>query len=90
MVDTFSIKTKKTHTIVFKLNSDDYNLNDIKKITKHIKSLGYKILKSRSYSETKCISYVRFTLWTDSFTEISFYWNSIIAKKLVEDALLKE
>ena len=87
MVDTFSIKSKKPHVIVFKLNSDDYSLSDIKKITKHIKSLGYYLTKSRSYSETKCMSIARFTLWTDSFKEVSFYWNSIISKKIVEDAL---
>jgi len=86
-IDTYSIRSKKSDTIVFKLNSDDFNSDKIRKITNYIKSLGYTIKKTRSYSKTKLMSWCKFIITTEQ-NNICWFTNDKLALDIVNKALL--
>lgn len=79
------IPSKRPFSIVFKLNSDDYNNFLIKKITKYLKDNGFSFKKSRTYSKVKLMSWVKFEV--DSETYVSFEENDILANSILNKAI---
>jgi hypothetical protein len=85
-IDT-SFKSKKLDTVVFKLNSDDFHSIHIRKITKHIKSLGFAVTKTRTYSKEKLMSWANFKITTPQY--VSWEQNHLLALEIVNTALFK-
>lgn len=86
LITTHGIRNKTLNTIVFRLNSDDFGKDKLKTITKYIKSLGYGLKKSTSYSQTKLMSWTSFRIITDH-DYISWEENDVLAKEIITNAL---
>lgn len=86
LFSTHGIRKKRAKVIVFRLNSDDYSKDDLKTLTKYIKSLGFGLKKSTSYSTTKLMSWTSFRIITDH-DYISWEENDVLAKDIILKAL---
>lgn len=84
-----SINTTKSskylNEIVFSLNSDDFKSEHIRKITKYVKSLGYEIRKTRTYSQTKLMSWCNVTVTTNR--NVTWDINNQLALEIINNAL---
>lgn len=84
-----SIQTTKSskylNEIVFTLNSDDFKSEHIRRITKYVKSLGYGIRKTRTYSPTKLMSWCNVTVTTDR--NVPWDINNELALEIINNAL---
>lgn len=78
---------KNSQDIHFKLNSDDYTTNDIRKVTEYLKNKGYNFKYTRSYSKIKIMSWGVFKISTDKF--VSFETNEVESQKILTASLNK-
>lgn len=79
------IKSKLPKEIVFKLNTDDYQIDDIKKIKEYLNSNNFTFNVSKQTSKIKLMSWTKFVITTDN--DVSFKENDKLSKDIITKAL---
>lgn len=77
--------TKKQSKVSFRLNSDDFSSEAIRRLGAWLKSKGYKYKYYRTYSDTKLMSWGIYHVSMDRF--IDWDENERLAKIFIEQAL---